>query len=115
MTDLKLAFGATRSIPKGVTTAWGARLIWPNDLLHDRQDLVGPKADDLKGWLNGGALRLALDKAAELGRGFDLSPRDDRTVVLHHDDRGVIVGNPQGSGGYFYVAAWLEGDGHAAV
>jgi hypothetical protein len=40
MNDLRLAFGCVKALPEGTTTAWGARLIYPNDLVHDRQDLV---------------------------------------------------------------------------
>jgi hypothetical protein len=31
------------------------------------------------------------------------------TVTLFEDEDGIIVGNPQGSYGYLYVAAWLKG------
>jgi hypothetical protein len=93
MNDLRLAFGCVKALPEGTTTAWGARLIYPNDLVHDRQDLVGPDADDLKAWLNGGPL----------------DPTKDVTVTLFEDEDGIIVGNPQGSYGYLYVAAWLKG------
>ena len=115
MSDLKLSFGAVRSIPEGVETAWGARLIWPDDLLHDRQDLSGPNADVLKAWLNGvpsgqGALRQALKAASGLGPRFALKWDEDRTVTLYEDEDGIIVGNPQGSYGYLYVAGWLKED-----
>jgi hypothetical protein len=106
MSDLRLAFGCTKALPDGTTTAWGARLIYPNDLVHDRQDLKGPDADDLKAWLNGGPLRSALD-AARSHR--DLDPTKDVTVTLFEDEDGIIVGNPQASHGYLYVAAWLKG------
>jgi hypothetical protein len=110
MTDLKLAFGL-RDIPESVTTAWGARLIWPNDLVHDRQDLVGPNAERLKWWLNtyegGKPLRLALER---MRHPSGIGPTDDHTFTLYEDDYGCIVGNPQGSHGYLYVAAWLWAD-----
>lgn len=110
MTDLKLAFGCTKALPDDVTTAWGARLIWPNDLVHDRQDLSGPNADALKAWLNGGPLKETLRFLARPGHYFNLTPGEDRTVELHRDLTGTIVGNPQSSHGYLYVAAWLHAD-----
>jgi hypothetical protein len=114
--DLKLAFGCVKAIPDGIDTAWGARLIWPDDLLHDRQDLKGPDAELLKAWLNGvpsgqGALRQALATARELANGIGtLRSDEDRTVTLYEDEDGVIVGNPQASHGYLYVAAWMKPD-----
>lgn len=110
MSDVKLAFGCVKALPEGTTTAWGARLIWPNDLVHDRQDLQGPEADKLKGWLNGGALREALEAAASGARRGWVKPSEDHTVTLHEDEDGIVVGNPQASHGYLYVAAWLKGD-----
>ena len=103
-----LNFGL-REMPD-VTCAWGARLIWPNDLVHDRQDLVGsdPTRSDLIAWLNDGPLRSALDEAAKLAREYVLSPGDDNTVTLYEDERGLVRANPQGSHGYLYVAAWLK-------
>jgi len=106
MSDLKLTYGL-RNLPADVTSAWGARLIWPNDLVHDRQDLKGEDTKALIDWLNGGALRVALDNAARLARS-ELAPSEDREVVLYEDERGVIKGNPQASHGYLYVAGWLK-------
>lgn len=112
MSDLRLAFGCVKALPGGTTTAWGARLIYPNDLVYDRQDLKGPDAEILKAWLNGvpsgqGALRQALD-AARSHR--ELDPTKDVTVTLYEDEDGIVVGNPQASYGYLYVAAWLKGE-----
>lgn len=117
MADLKLSYGATRSLPEGVRAAWGARLIWPNDLVWDRQDIAGEEGDraELATWVNGSRglesirpLAQALERAAQLARLYELDPGADRTVVLYEDERGTIVGNPQGSHGYLYVAAWLK-------
>lgn len=107
MSDLKLAFGMN-NIPADVTTAWGARLIWPNDLVHDRQDLSGPTKGLLAQWLNGGALRVALDNAASLAGRYELKQSENREVTLYEDEAGVIKANPQASHGYLYVAAWLK-------
>jgi hypothetical protein len=103
---MKLGFGAVKHIPDGVETAWGARWIWPNDLVWDRQDLRGPNKDALKDWLNAGALNAARS-AARLN---DLHQDEDRMAVLFEDEDGIVVGNPQGSYGYLYVAAWLKAD-----
>jgi hypothetical protein len=109
MSDLRLPWGASRSVPEGVTTAWGARFIFPDDLLFDRQGFAGPDTEPLMQWLNGGALQDARNMARELARGVGtLRPDEDRTVTLHEDERGIIVGNPQASHGYLYVAAWLK-------
>lgn len=105
--ELRLAFGMN-GIPADVTTAWGARLIWPNDLVHDRQDLSGPVKGLLAQWLNGGALRVALDNAARLASSHELRSSENREVTLYEDNRGVIKANPQSSFGYLYVAAWLK-------
>jgi hypothetical protein len=107
MTDLRLAFGCVKALPEGTTTAWGARLIYPDDLVWDRQDMVGPERETLARWLNSGALREAL-AAARTHR--ELDPAKDVTVTLHEDRTGIVVGNPQRSHGYLYVAAWLKGD-----
>lgn len=108
MSDLKLAFGL-RAVPASVGTAWGARLIWPADLVHDRQDLKGPDAERLQAWLNSGPLVHALTRM-RAGDRAGLSPTDDRVVVLYESDEGVIKANPQRSHGYLYVAAWLKAD-----
>jgi hypothetical protein len=107
-TDLKLAFGCVKALPEGTTTAWGARLIWPNDLVWDRQDMVGPEREELARWLNDGVLRSVLRMLGE-GR-FDLRRDEDRTLTLYEDETGRVVGNPQGSHGYLYAAAWLKGE-----
>lgn len=104
-----LAFGL-RHHPEDLTAVWGARLIWPNDLVHDRQDLIS--IDDeakaaLVAWLNGGALKAALTAAAEQARAYDLRPTEDRETTLYEDESGVVKANPQASHGYLYVAAWL--------
>jgi hypothetical protein len=110
MTDLKLAFGCREGVPEGVANAWGARWIYPNDFVHDRQDLKGENTDPLKDWLNGGALNTARIRALELAKSWKMFPASDQTHVLVDDEHGTIIGNPQGSHGYLYVAAWLKAD-----
>jgi len=106
VTDLRLAFGCNKALPDGVTAAWGARFIYPDDLVWNRQDLKGENTDPLKDWLNAGAL-------GEARRAARLKAPDgttDETVVLYEDDTGIVVANPQASYGYLYVAAWLKAD-----
>ena len=62
---MKLQFGLTAAIPEEVSTAWGARLIEPADLVHDRQDIRGDDADELLAWSNGSAGNGALHAARE--------------------------------------------------
>jgi hypothetical protein len=103
-----LAFGLRSGLPENAHTAWGARLIWPNDLVWDRQDVQGKAATELRDWLNHGHLRQALDRAADLSRTHELRSSDDKLVILHETDDGVIAANPQASFGYLYVGAWLK-------
>lgn len=106
---MNLAFGM-RDIPDDITTAWGARWIWPADLVHNRQDMTGDETSrrQLEQWLNGHALTAARDCARRLARDWELTPRDDREVVLYEDEDGIIKANPQASHGYLYVAAWMK-------
>lgn len=106
MTELR--FGCTRAIPAEVKTAWGARWIFPADMVWDRQDLQGPDANQLKKWLNSGALRKASAKAQRLSSHLDLTPDGGETVTLYEDADGIIRASPQHSFGYLYVAAWLK-------
>ena len=108
---MQLAFGLSRAIPDDVTTAWGARLIAPSDLLHDRQDLKAATDEakqSLMVWLNGetrgqGALRQALNYLDA-----HYMPQSGDVTTLYEDDRGVIVGSTNQSHGYVYVAGWLK-------
>lgn len=110
MTDLKLAFGCRAGLPEGVAAAWGARWIYPNDFVHDRQDLKGENVEPLKDWLNGGALNAARIRALELAKTWKMFPSSDTTQVLVDDETGTIIANPQSSHGYLYVAGWLKAD-----
>lgn len=104
---MKLGFGLSAAVPDDVKTAWGARLIAPNDLLYDRQDLVAENDEakaELIEWLNGGGIRAALDWLGDNRYGFP----DGEEFVVFEDERGKIVGNTNQSGGYVYVAGWLK-------
>src|SRR5262245_7583104 len=102
-----LAFGYNGGLPDGVKAAWGARFIFPDDLVYNRQDLIGADTEDgkkLLDWLNGGALGAARAKA----RTMHVSSAETVEVVLHEDETGIVLGNPQGSYGYLYVVAFLK-------
>jgi hypothetical protein len=113
-----LEFGLNAALPPRTKVAWGARLIYPDDLVPDRKSQFGmydpekreytPKGQKLREWLNNGALGKAL-KASRFvfPRSYDSSGIDpERIKVMYEDEAGVIKGCP--AGGYVYVAAWLK-------
>lgn len=121
-TNLQIGYGR-RSFPEDVRAVWGARLIWPNDLVYDRQDLDATddtaKAELIR-WLNGaddsgkdGAIaRMRRNLAdanwrAENGVWPDMKFEED--ALIYEDDEGKIIGSAQRSGGYLYVCGWLKG------
>lgn len=109
---ITLPYGCNKGLPEGVRVAWGARFIWPDDMLYDRQGCDGGEPGgverrDLLAWLDAGAgagARVAARVWAESGR---LTLDSDETVTLYKDEYGKVVGSPQSSHGYLYVAAWL--------
>jgi len=110
MSKRKLEFGLNAALPKNVKAAWGARLIYPDDLVWDRQSRIGAvkHVKPLIDWLNGGALHAMREQARDFHKNGFMSPRSSADIVLHEDERGIIVGNPNGSHGYLYVVAWLK-------
>jgi hypothetical protein len=99
-----------------INAVWGARLIWPDDLVHDRQDLDSNN-DEAKAaliaWLNGasdgsgGAIAKMHEKLktpVTLGLKYD----GNQTAVIYEDEDGIIMGSAQSSHGYVYVSAWLK-------
>jgi len=109
----QLEFGLNAAVPKWAVVAWGARLIYPSDLVQNRQSCVGDKTakDLLIDWLNKGALRDALYRAGQLHSKREMSPTDHKEFTLYEDNLGIIVGNPNQSHGYLYVAAWFKQKG----
>jgi hypothetical protein len=118
---MKLEYGYGAGVPDDVEIAWGARLIFPDDLVVNRQGFLGrdlPGADDLVSWLNGegcgltgrgnGAIKQALNRARELAASGELRQDEARQIVLYEDGRGVIRGNPNGSFGYLYICGYLK-------
>jgi hypothetical protein len=120
-TKLEITFGR-RSFPDNVRAVWGARLIFPADLVHDRQDLAAhddeAKAELIR-WLNGaddtgrnGAIAKMLDVLRDTNRRYEVGiyPRMkfEQEAVIYEDDEGKIVGSDQASGGHLYVCGWLK-------
>lgn len=105
----KLRFGYQAGLPGHTRAAWGARWIWPDDQVWDRQDAFGSEADKaaLFEWLNRTVGVSPRVKAAAFAATGQLRPDESREVVLYRDDVGVVKANPNGSYGYLYVAAYL--------
>lgn len=125
MSKAAVSFGYNNGIPDGVMVAWGARWIFPDDMLPDRQGFQGLETADgqyLLKWLNGGAIAKAKENVRKMHDPFTYCtakekknpnlPRlfrdEDKEVVLFEDERGIIKANPQASHGYLYVCAYLQ-------
>lgn len=110
MSEAELGFGYNRGL-QGATVAWGARWIIKQDgyvdFVPDRQDMIGEpdEKQELLEWLNKVVGNKPNDALAEMLRNYRLSTREDKEVVLYEDDRGIVMGSPQSSAGYFYVLA----------
>lgn len=110
-TKLKLMFGRN-SFPEHAQAIWGARLIWPNDFLNDRQDLTSNNDESKEAlivWLNNGAIEKMRNNLAnpyEIGMRHEMG--HDEEVVIYEDEIGKIIGSPQNSSGYVYVCGWLK-------
>lgn len=115
-TKLNIAFGR-QTFPEDVRAVWGARLIWPNDLVANRQDLDARDDEakaELVAWLDGNpagtgaikGMRANLTAPYSLGLSSDM-PFEEEAVIFE-DDKGKIVGSAQGSYGHLYVCGWLK-------
>jgi hypothetical protein len=105
-----------KSAPEGVQI-WGARWIYPDDQVYNRQgfNTVLPDDRSLQDWLNTSDTPLYNSRIANAmgnARALDIDRKhtnhSEEVVTLYEDDRGVIKGNPNKSWGYLYVAAWLK-------
>jgi hypothetical protein len=109
-TALELQFGYNPGL-QGATCAWGARWIITQqgsvDQVPNRQDMIGTPEEKaaLLQWLNEEVKRQPEEALTELLRSYQLSTRESKEVVLYEDDRGIVLGNPNSSAGYFYVVA----------
>ena len=93
-----LAFGYKRNIPEGVKALWGARAIYPNDVVWDRTDTVGEQADkeDLLAWLNGEVKTEPWDTAMQMAASGWMTQDSEDEFVLYQDALGAREGQPAG-------------------
>lgn len=109
-----LEFGLNAELPDDVTLAWGARLIFPDDLVWNRQSVIGkdhPDCQKFGAWCDKHGVRGALKEARRLSEKRLLLPSDNRVVVLYEDEQGIVKGNPNASYGYLYVVAYFKAGG----
>lgn len=112
MTTLKdtLKFGLRDAVPDEAAAAWGARLIYPDNVVPDRVNCVGAHSARaaLLAHLRDAAGNKPWQRARELHACGALRPSSTSNVTLFEDDHCLVVGNPRGGSGYLYVAAWLK-------
>lgn len=103
---MRLDFGYNRGLPDSVTTAWGARVIayaTAFDLVPDRQQVDGPRKDELLAYLNTHTPFSVLSQQADKVDGSS-----DDEIVFFEDDVVIVKGSAQRSSGYCYIAAWFK-------
>src|SRR5437588_746154 len=95
--DDQLKFGLRDAAPATAEAVWGARWIWPDDQLHDRQDCIGDDAARaaVLAWLNETARGKPREEARRLAGSWELGAGMDKQVTLYEDDQGIVVGNPR--------------------
>jgi hypothetical protein len=105
-----LKFGLRDAVPADAQAAWGARLIYPDDVLADRSDCIGSDQArrELLDYLREHVGARPWQRARELHNSGQLHPTDSNNLTLYEDERCIVVGNPHGGSGYLYVAAWLK-------
>jgi hypothetical protein len=104
-----LGYGFKPALKHGpILAAWGARLIWPNDLVPNRTDAIGEQADKdrLFALLNERAPQ-PKDYPAILARA-GITTASNACVALYEDDEVLVMASPQGSHGYLYVTGVLK-------
>jgi hypothetical protein len=110
MTDEKitLEWGHNAGLPRGVTSAWGARLLYPDDVLPDRVDYFGPREAELREYLRSHVGDEPWVMARKLSSSGAMKQTSDMDFVLYEDAKVRIVGNPRRSYGYLYVCAYFR-------
>lgn len=103
-----LRFGHNAGLPTSVHTAWGARLIYPDDVVWDRVDAFGPRKAELLTHLNEHVKDAPWTKAWNLNNSGAMGPESDMDFVLYEDSKVRVIGNPRNSHGYLYVCAYLR-------
>jgi hypothetical protein len=107
------SWGYGPAVTKEHKAYWGARTIWTGgdwDILHDRQSLVATDkdaAERLARLLNSGRLKAAGKRLKDMSNKWEVTTSEPGEVVLLDDGLVRIVGNSNGSYGYFYVTAQL--------
>lgn len=101
-----LGYGYNQGIPEGVRTAWGCRAIFTRgvtDVLHDRQSVMGERADiDALGVELNANWREWQERAAQEYQDGNLP--EDGTVTLIETETMTI--KARRAGGYLYVVAY---------
>jgi hypothetical protein len=105
-----LKFGLRDAVPPEALAAWGARLIYPDDVLADRSDCVGSDQArrELLDYLREHVGARPWERAREMHNRGELHARDTSDVTLYEDERCIVLANPRGGSGYLYVAAWMK-------
>jgi hypothetical protein len=108
-----LGFGLRNAVPNTAEAAWGARfIIYADggvDFVPNRTDVVGTTESKaaLLALLNEKLPKRALiDIISAKIKAYEISTREPNEVVLFDADGLKVVGNSNGSHGYFYVAAF---------
>lgn len=112
-----LKFGLRDVVPPDARAAWGARLIYPDDVLADRTDCIGAAHDrqELLDYLRLHVGERPWERAREMDERRELRSTSSETVTLFEDERCIVRANPNGSGGYLYAAAWLKSEPAASA
>lgn len=114
---MKLAFGYNAGLPDDALAAWGARIIVTQDgdvdIVWDRTDSVPEgNADMRRAFLDLLNERYPTEALRAMIRALlqtrEIDTRVAREVGLYDDDEIRVIGNSNGSGGYFYVTAYLK-------
>ncbi len=97
---------------KGAKATWGARTIVTKrgyDMLNDRQGLKGHPVytEELIEHLNSGVLSKTYAEFIQLQENFEIDGNKAEEFTLYEDDKVVVLGNTNGSCGYFYLSASL--------
>lgn len=108
----KLGWGYSTLEYEGSQAAWGARLILTRtggDLLYDRQSLIGESEEakrQLTDRLN--TVKPWHEPLGNLIREGHVRATESNEVVVYEDDLIRVIGNSNGSYGYFYMTGWLK-------
>jgi hypothetical protein len=105
-------YGYNRGIPEGTRAAWGARCIFPNDVVHDRTGFAdtgdAEAKRELAEYLRTTVKGTPFMALGELARDYVLVGSRDEEHVIYEDDVAIVKANPQASHGYVYVVAYLK-------